>query len=157
VFWQMTGSAVLGADSSFAGTILAGTSITMGDHLELVGRAITRTAGVVLNNDLIRQSACARAGPTAAPAVVPVATAIPTRLPNGPASINAEPAGRVTPISQGFGSGPTAIFVLVILLVVIFATRRWWRPIRLRSRGRSAADQDEVVGGLIVGGDLDLG
>jgi hypothetical protein len=66
VFWQVTSTATLGSGSSFAGSILALTSITMGDGVALDGRAFARNGDVTLMHDTITRSACrtATAPPT---------------------------------------------------------------------------------------------
>jgi hypothetical protein len=132
VYWQATRSASLGPDSRFAGTILAGASIVLGGHLELTGRAVARNGSVVMMNDAILRSTCARSGPTAPPAPTPgvsptmpiaVATAVVVAPPPAP------------PVSvQGVGTGPTIVFAIVLLPIVVFATRRWWPPVLIRHR-----------------------
>jgi hypothetical protein len=68
VFWQVTGSATLGADSQFAGNILALTSITLRSRVALSGRALARNGGVSLMNDAISYPTCTIAAPTVPPA-----------------------------------------------------------------------------------------
>jgi hypothetical protein len=58
VFWQVTSSATLGSGSSFAGTILALTSITMDSGVTVNGRALARNGKVTLINDKITRSTC---------------------------------------------------------------------------------------------------
>lgn len=70
VFWQVGSSATLGAASSFAGTILASTSISAGDAVTLVGRALARDAAVTLSNDAVSVAHCAARSNTA-PAIAP--------------------------------------------------------------------------------------
>ena len=86
VFWQVTSSATLGSDSTFAGTILALTSITMNDGVTLDGRALARNGAVTLINDTITRSTCAAAAPTATPApeATPATAASPTPVPSLP-------------------------------------------------------------------------
>ncbi len=59
VFWQVGSSATLGATSSFNGTILALTSITVGDGVDLEGRALAGNGAVTLSNDIIHTPDCA--------------------------------------------------------------------------------------------------
>jgi hypothetical protein len=68
VFWQVTGAATLGADSQFAGSILALTSITLRSRVALSGRALARNGGVSLMNDAIAYPTCTFAAPTFPPA-----------------------------------------------------------------------------------------
>jgi Ice-binding-like len=59
VFWQVTSSAVLGSGSTFVGTIMATTSITMADSVTVHGRALARNGLVSLINDTINNSCSA--------------------------------------------------------------------------------------------------
>lgn len=59
VFWQVGSSAMLGAGSTFNGSILALTSISLDDSVTLDGRALARNGAVTLINDTITVSACA--------------------------------------------------------------------------------------------------
>ena len=72
VFWQVTSSAAL-TGGSFVGTIIADTSITLGDGVDLNGRALALTGNVTLINDSIHGPSCGGGGvvPTPAP-VTPV-------------------------------------------------------------------------------------
>ena len=73
VFWQIGSSAALGTGSTFVGTIMALTSITLGDSVTVYGRALARNGDVTLINDRFLSSACA-----SAPLLIP-----PTRPPFG--------------------------------------------------------------------------
>lgn len=66
VFWQVTSSASLGSGSTFVGTIMALTSITMADDVTVYGRALARNGTVTLINDTITPLPCTTA-PTPAP------------------------------------------------------------------------------------------
>jgi hypothetical protein len=74
VFWQVGSSATLGASSSLAGTILASTSITMGDGVAITGRALARDGAVTLINDTITTPVCVGPLSVTAPAVTPFTT-----------------------------------------------------------------------------------
>ena len=78
VFWQVTSSATLGSGSTFVGTILALTSITIDSTVAISGRVLARNGTVTMINDLITRPTCATtATATAAPAPVgPTATPI---------------------------------------------------------------------------------
>jgi hypothetical protein len=56
VFWQVTSSATLGSGSTFVGTIMALTSITMANGVTVNGRALARNGDVTLINDKINNS-----------------------------------------------------------------------------------------------------
>lgn len=58
VFWQVTSSATLGSGSTFVGTIMALTSITMANGVTLHGRALARNGLVSLVNDRITSTTC---------------------------------------------------------------------------------------------------
>ena len=71
VFWQVGSSATLGTSTSFAGTILALTSITMTTGARLTGRALARNGATTLDSNTISANACASAvpGPVPVPAL----------------------------------------------------------------------------------------
>jgi Ice-binding-like/VPDSG-CTERM motif len=62
VFWQVTSSATLGANSFFDGTILASASITLGDDVTVDGRMFAGTGDVTLIHDNITVSGCTANG-----------------------------------------------------------------------------------------------
>lgn len=64
VFWQVTSSATLGSGSTFVGTIMALTSITMANGVTVNGRALARNGTVTMINDKVKNS-CGAASPTA--------------------------------------------------------------------------------------------
>jgi hypothetical protein len=53
VFWQVGSSATLGASSGLAGTIMALTSISMGDSVTVNGRALAHNGAVTMINDTV--------------------------------------------------------------------------------------------------------
>ena len=59
VFWQVGSSATLGTGSSFTGTVLALTSISITTGTTVNGRALARNGAVTLDDDTISVSACA--------------------------------------------------------------------------------------------------
>jgi ice-binding like protein len=65
VFWQVTSSATLGSGSTFVGTILALTSITLANGVSVNGRALARNGDVTLINDTFTTTPCS--GAPAAP------------------------------------------------------------------------------------------
>jgi Ice-binding-like len=79
VFWQVGSSATLGTRTSFAGTIMALASISLGDGVVVDGRTLARNGAVTLIGDTIARSDCPIIQPTPAPTAVP--TAIPTAIP----------------------------------------------------------------------------
>jgi hypothetical protein len=59
VFWQVGSSATLGATSTFDGSILALSSISMNNGVTLDGRALARNGAVTLIDDTISAAQCA--------------------------------------------------------------------------------------------------
>jgi hypothetical protein len=79
VFWQVTSSATLGAGSTFRGTIMALTSISLKAGATVDGRVLARNGAVTLITNTIRRLPCvvgATVTPTATP--TPQATQVPT-------------------------------------------------------------------------------
>ena len=72
VFWQVGSSATLGTTTSFVGTILALTSVTLNTGASVDGRLLAQTGAVTLNDNTITVPTCAAA------AVVTTTTAPPT-------------------------------------------------------------------------------
>jgi hypothetical protein len=64
VFWQVGSSATLGTGSTFRGTILAMTSISVTTGATVDGRVLARNGAVTLDTDTITASACAAQAPT---------------------------------------------------------------------------------------------
>ncbi len=58
VFWQVGSSATLGTGSTFRGTILALTSITVTSATTINGRVLARNGAVTLDNDTITSPTC---------------------------------------------------------------------------------------------------
>lgn len=62
VFWQVGSSATLGSGSSFSGTIMALTSITVQSSVTIHGRTLARNGSVTLISDTFVAPTCATAG-----------------------------------------------------------------------------------------------
>jgi hypothetical protein len=122
VFWQVTSSATLGSGSTFVGTIMAMTSISMADSVTVNGRALARTGVVTLLNDKINNS-CSTGGPSASasPAASPTASASPAAsptatLPGAPTNVtatagNGKATVRFSPPASNGGSPITSYTV----------------------------------------------
>jgi hypothetical protein len=108
VFWQVTSSATLGSGSTFAGTILALTSITMQDGVTLDGRALARNGEVTLINDTITRATCAAAAPSASP------------TPASNAGLTPPPTDAL-PMTDVPTSGQTWLVVIGIVLIALLA------------------------------------
>jgi hypothetical protein len=113
VFWQVGSSASIGSGSSFAGNILALTSITMTTGAHLQGRALARNGAVTLDTNLVTKATCA-ARPSASDTSATTAAGQPVTLilhgsdANGAAltyTIASGPShGTLGPIDQGAGT-----------------------------------------------------
>src|SRR5581483_8753133 len=77
VFWQVGSSATLGTNSTFAGTILALTSISVQTGDTITGRTLARNGAVTLDDDTITAPSCTTTPP---PSPTPTATS-PTPTP----------------------------------------------------------------------------
>jgi Ice-binding-like len=67
VFWQVGSSATLGTNSSFQGSVMALTSITVTTGDTITGRALARNGAVTLDDDVINVPACSTPIPTPTP------------------------------------------------------------------------------------------
>jgi hypothetical protein len=67
VFWQVTSSATLGSDSSFRGTIMALTSISLDTRATVDGRVLARNGAVSLNANKINNAQCVVSPPATTP------------------------------------------------------------------------------------------
>lgn len=141
VFWQVGSSATLGGSTTFRGTILALTSITLVTGATIDGRALARNGAVTLDTNTITPSSCAAAatatptsaptttatatatvGPTATPTATlpaPTATPAPTPAPAATpvvATPSAAPIATLPSTSTGDGSGPLVLGGLLLVL-----------------------------------------
>ncbi|MFJ6003748.1 ice-binding family protein [Arthrobacter sp. NPDC092385] len=80
VYWQVGSSATLGTNSTFKGTILALTSISVTTEAAVEGRALARNGAVTLDNNSFVTSSC-----TQTP--VPTVTATPAPTTSAPAPV----------------------------------------------------------------------
>jgi hypothetical protein len=67
VYWQVGSSSTLGTNSTFIGTIMALTSISLQTGAKLDGRALARNGAVTLDTNTITRSACSTSQITAVP------------------------------------------------------------------------------------------
>jgi hypothetical protein len=74
VFWQIGSSATLGTGSSFRGTIIALTSITVTTGTTVDGRVLARNGAVTLDTDTITKPNCAATATTTAATATTSAT-----------------------------------------------------------------------------------
>lgn len=132
VFWKVGSSATLDTTSSFKGTILANTSITVNNGVTVVGRLLAgavNSGAVTLINDTITKATCAAAPPaaTASPSATPAPAAT-----TSPAN-TASPAPTVGQLPSTTTSGGPPIAALGLLLVGLGAAilLRRHRPLRV--------------------------
>jgi len=74
VFWQVGSSATLGTTTSFAGNIVALTSITLNTGSQMTGRALARNGAVTLHSNSVDGAVCGASvlpGPLPVPALPP--------------------------------------------------------------------------------------
>jgi hypothetical protein len=107
VFWQVGSSATLGTGSTFQGTILALTSITVQTGDAITGRALARNGAVTLDDDTIMVPSCTTGtGPTAT-GTGPTPTGTGTGTGTGPTPTGTGTGTGPTPTGTGTGTGPT--------------------------------------------------
>jgi hypothetical protein len=150
VFWQVGSSATVGGSSTFVGTILALTSITLVANANVDGRLLARNGAVGLDSNHVAVSACTTPGPSATPSPSttpgpsatpspsttpsPSATPVASVLETGAASPTAPalPSTSTGPTSvQPSGIGPVAMTWLLFLAVLVASSAYLHRRIRV--------------------------
>jgi Ice-binding-like len=91
VYWQVGSSATLGTNSTFIGTIMALTSISLKTGAKLDGRALARNGAVTLDTNTITRSAC----PTSTSTSPSPSPSTSTSTKTGASQITAVPRGPV--------------------------------------------------------------
>jgi hypothetical protein len=99
VYWQVGSSATIGTASSFVGSVLALTSITLQTGATVQGRMLARNGQVSLDTNTITRPACA------APTASPSASTSPTSSPSASPTATGSPTSTVSP--GGGTSSPT--------------------------------------------------
>jgi hypothetical protein len=99
IFWQVGSSATLGTGSTFRGSLLALTSISVTTGATIHGRVLARNGAVTLDTDVISRPSCATSSPTGSPS--PTGTTAPTSAPTS------SPTSGPTTGPTGHTSGPT--------------------------------------------------
>jgi hypothetical protein len=98
VFWQVGSSATFGTDTTFVGSVLALTDITMNTRASIEGRLLARTGQVALDTNTITRTNCATSLPSSSPS--------PTDKPSFTASAYPSPTSE-TPSAGESGSPGT--------------------------------------------------
>ena len=101
VFWQVGSSATLGTGSSFIGTIMALTSVTVTTGVTIDGRALARNGAVTLDTDTITTSRCATN-----PTTPPTGSTTPGTTTPGSTTPGTTTPGSTTPGTKTPGSTP---------------------------------------------------
>jgi Ice-binding-like len=99
VYWQVGSSATLGTGSTFRGTILALSSISLNDSVTVHGRALARNGAVTLLNDTFESPTCSGTsggGGTTATTVPGGTTATTTPAAGGGTTTGTTPGGGST-------------------------------------------------------------
>ena len=107
VFWQVGSSATLGTNTTFAGTILALTSVTLQTGATIDGRVLARNGAVTLDDNVITPSVCAAPPPSPSPSAAPSSSpsGAPSSGPSSPPS--AAPSAAPVPTPSGGAGGIT--------------------------------------------------
>ncbi len=96
VYWQVGSSAVLGTTTSFQGTLMALTSISLNSNATVVGRMLARNGQVSLIENTLTRPLCAT-GPTSPPS---------GETPGGPGTVSPTTPGTTTPGTTGPAAAP---------------------------------------------------
>lgn len=98
VFWQVTSSATLGTGSSFVGSVMALTSITVDTGTTVAGRVLARNGEVSLDTDTITTPTCTSSSTVASPTTTPPTTSPPTTTPPSTSSPTTTPPTTSSPV-----------------------------------------------------------
>lgn len=145
VFWQVGSSATLGTGSTFTGTILALTSVTVTTDVTVRGRALARNGAVTLDSDDFTNPTCADGAQpttttdqTTSSTVASTtsdgssSTAVPTTLSpsTGPATAPTTPGGTLPSTGATTATAAGLAFVLLSVgwLAILVARRRLGSP-----------------------------
>lgn len=80
VFWTPTAATTLGANTTFAGTVISNAGITIGANTNWTGRSLAFGGTVTSDTDTITVPTCTAATPTPIPTPTPTATPTPTPI-----------------------------------------------------------------------------
>ena len=105
IFWQVGSSATLGTASTFQGSILALTSVTVTTGAHVQGRALARNGAVTLDDDVFTSPACSTTPPSTPPTTTPPATPPPATT----APPAATPTSSTSSTTTTLTSSPTTV------------------------------------------------
>jgi len=106
VFWQVGSSATLGTGSTFRGSILALTDITVTTDVTVDGRVLARNGAVTLDTDTITTPSCIASAPSGPPSSAPPSSAPPSSAPPSSAPPSSAPPSSAPPSSAPPSSAP---------------------------------------------------
>jgi hypothetical protein len=110
VFWQVGASTTLGTGNSFAGTVMALTSISVGTGTTVAGRALARNGAVTLDNNVFSDPACVTTPTTTSVTATPATAGGTTTVTATVAAPGAAtPTGTVTFTADGAVVGTATI------------------------------------------------
>ncbi len=115
VFWQVGSSATLDTTTTFVGTIMALTSISLNNGASIAGRALARNGAVTLiNNQITVPTTCnAATSPSASPSASPLASPSATPAATPAATPTPRAAPRLATTGGGPPEGPRWMLVLI--------------------------------------------
>jgi ice-binding like protein len=113
VFWQVGSSATLGTGTTFVGTIMALTSITLASGATVEGRALARNGNVTLDSNVFTDVKCATTSstpPATSPTPTDTATSTATPTDTSSPTTTASPTDTSSPTDTASPTetGPTA-------------------------------------------------
>ena len=131
VFWQVSSSATLGTTTTFVGSILALTDISLLTGATIEGRALARNGQVSLDSNQVTKPATCNAATVAGPSPTPSpsSSAIPAATPSSTASTTP----RIPRAGAGPGS-PGSPWIPALLMAAVSATCAVGVRISARSR-----------------------
>jgi len=106
VFWQVGSSATLGTGSTFRGSILALTDITVTTDVTVDGRVLARNGAVTLDTDTITTPRCIASAPSGPPSSPPPSSVPPSSAPPSSAPPSSAPPSSAPPSSAPPSSAP---------------------------------------------------
>lgn len=100
IYWQIGGSAVLGTNSTFVGTVLAQTSISAQSGATVTGRLLARNGAVTLDTNAVTSPDCTTPEPTTTPASPSASSGSSTSVGStSPAATGSETGAVVPPVT----------------------------------------------------------
>lgn len=113
VFWQVGSSATIGTGTTFAGNILALTSITLTTNATLAGRALAQNGSVTLDSNIVTPTVCVAASVSVSKAFTPatIAAGGTSTLTLTLSNTGDAPAALTAPFSDNLPTGVTVAAV----------------------------------------------